>query len=507
MLHTLLKHLGWKKQSFAERHVVITIIIGAVIAMIISLLIGLRQSVWFDEAYSILLAKQSIPQLLHLTAIDTHPPLYYLLLKGWASIFGWSELALRSLSVIAMGGAAFLAGMLVRRLFGARIALVAMIFIVLSPFLLRYGFEIRMYSIGSLVGVAATYVLILALESKERARRLWLYAAYATLVAIGMYTLYYTALLWIAHVVWLVWMHVRKKGTLNELVRAPWVMAYAGAVVLFVPWLPAFLKQMGNGALAPISQAMTLENLLGIVSFNFVYQPIWQLNAVVSLLVLFVLVMIGWMSVKTFRYATTNQQGYLGLLLLYVLVPVAVLTLVGFMRPMYVERYLAHIAIGVSLFIGVAAGLVYPRVNRIGKWLIGILASVLVIGVLQLMVVGNFNFQRLQHPELKQASATLQSCAGGTKILAADPYVAMELDYYRGTCPIYFYSDAAELRGGYAPLNGSSQQVKNPEIELASSSVIYYVYYGDPLLRLPGNLLLTDRTKYGALTIDRLSAE
>jgi hypothetical protein len=132
---------------------------------------------------------------------------------------------------------------------------------------------------------------------------------------------------------------------------------------------------------------------------------------------------------------------------------------------------------------------------------------VLVIGVLQLMVVGNFNFQRLQHPELKQASAALQSCAGGTKILAADPYVAMELDYYRGTCPIYFYSDAAELRGGYAPLDGSSQQVKNPEVELADSSVIYYVYYGDPLLRLPGNLLLTDRTKYGALTIDRLSAE
>lgn len=507
MLDILLKRLGWKKQSFAERHVIITIIIGAVIAMIISLLIGLRQSVWFDEAYSILLAKQSVSQLLHLTAIDTHPPLYYLLLKGWASVFGWSELALRTLSVLAMGGAAFLAGMLAKRLFGARIALVAMIFVVLSPFLLRYGFEIRMYSIGSLVGIAATYVLILALDSRDRARRLWLYAIYAALVAIGMYTLYYTALLWIAHVVWLIWMHARKRGTFNELVRTPWLMAYVGAVVLFVPWLPTFLKQMGNGALAPISQAMTLENLLGIVSFYFVYQPIWQLSAVVSLLVLFVLVMIGWMSVKAFGRATVSQRGYLGLLLLYILVPVAVLTLVGFMRPMYVERYLAHVAIGGSLFVGVAAGLVYPHVNRIGKWLIGVLASVLIIGVLQLAVVGNFNFQRLQHPELKQASAALQNCPDGTKILAADPYVAMELDYYRSSCPIYFYSDAAELKGGYAPLNGSNLQVKNPETELANSGVIYYVYYGDPVLRLPGNLLLTDRMKYGALTIDRLSAE
>jgi mannosyltransferase len=507
MLHTLLKHLGRKKQSFAERHVIIIIIIGAVIAMTLSLLIGLRQSVWFDEAYSILLAKQPIPQLLHLAAIDTHPPLYYLLLKGWASVFGWGEFALRSLSVLAMGGAAFLAGMLVRRLFGARIAIIAMIFVALSPFLIRYGFEIRMYSLGSLIGVAATYALILALDSKERARRLWLYAAYAALVAIGMYTLYYTALLWIAHVVWLVWMHVQRRGSLSELVRAPWLAAYAGAIVLFLPWLPTFLTQMNNGALAPISQAMTLENLLGIVSFNFVYQPIWQLNAVVSLLVLFVLVMIGWMSVKAFTYVKAGQRGYLGLLLLYLLVPVAVLTLVGFMRPMYVERYLAHVAIGGGLFIGVSAGLVYPRANRIGKWLIGILAGVLLIGVMQLAVAGNFNFQRLQHPELRQASAMLQNCTEGTKILAADPYVAIELDYYRGTCPVYFYSDATELKGGYAPLDGSSLQVKNPEVELADSSEIYYVYYGDPILRLPGNLLLTDRTTYGALTIDRLSAE
>lgn len=507
MLHTLLKRLGLHKQSFAERHAIIIMIIGALVAMIISLLIGLRQSVWFDEAYSILLAKQSVSQVLYLTAIDTHPPLYYLLLKGWASIFGWGEFALRSLSVLAMGGAAFLAGMLVKRLFGARVALVAMMFVALSPFLLRYGFEIRMYSIGSLIGVTATYVLILALDAKEKTRRLWLYAAYAVLVAIGMYTLYYTALLWIAHVVWLLWMHWQNKRSLKELVRAPWLLAYVGAVVLFLPWLPTFLKQMSNGALAPIAQAMTLENLLGIVSFNFVYQPIWQLNALVSLLVLFVLVMIGWLGVAAFRYVPAKQRGSLGLLMLYIIVPIAVLTIIGLMRPMYVERYLAHVAIGGSLFIGVAAGIVYPRATRVGKWLIGIFGGILVIGIMQLIIAGNFNFQRLQHPELKQAAVMLHDCNDTTKILAADPYVAMELDYYRASCPIYFYSDAPELKGGYAPLNGSDLQVKHPETDLADDKAIYYVYYGEPTVQLPQTFSLQQRTTYGALTVDYLIAE
>ncbi len=507
MLHTLLKRLGLQKQSFAERHIIIVMIIGAVLAMAISLVIGLSQSVWFDEAYSILLAKQSVPQLLHLAAIDTHPPLYYLLLKGWASMFGWSELALRSLSVLAMGAAAFLAGMLVKRLFGARIALVAMIFIVLSPFLMRYGFEIRMYSIGSLIGIAATYTLILALDAKKKTQRLWLYAAYAVLVAAGVYTLYYTALLWMAHVVWLAWMHWQSKRSFRELVRAPWLMACVGAVVLFLPWLPAFLKQMSNGALAPISQAMTLDNLLGIVSFNFVYQPIWQLNAVMSLLMLFVLIMIGWLSVMALKRVAAKQKRYLILFMLYLLVPVAALTLIGLVRPMYIERYLAHVAIGGSVFVGVAAGLVYPHVTKSKKWLIGVLAGILVIGIMQLVTAGNFNFQRMQHPKLKQAAIMLHDCSDKTKILATDPYVAIELDYYAASCPIYFYSDARELRGGYAPLNGSARQVKNPEIDLADSDMIYYIYYGDPTVQLPRGLQLTDRTSYGALTVDRLSAE
>lgn len=70
-----------KQQPWVERHFVLILILGAVTAMLISLAIGLSQSVWFDEAYSIMVAKQPLGQLLHLTAVDTHPPLYYLLLK------------------------------------------------------------------------------------------------------------------------------------------------------------------------------------------------------------------------------------------------------------------------------------------------------------------------------------------------------------------------------------------------------------------------------------------
>ncbi len=53
-----------------------------------------------DEATSWYLASQSPGDLLRLTSHETFPPLYVLLLKLWTAMFGDSEAALRSISVV-----------------------------------------------------------------------------------------------------------------------------------------------------------------------------------------------------------------------------------------------------------------------------------------------------------------------------------------------------------------------------------------------------------------------
>lgn len=506
MLRTLLNRLFMRRRSVVERHSVVIIAAGAIGAMLLSLSIGLRQSVWFDEAYSILLAKQAWEQLFHLTSIDTHPPLYYLLLKAWAAIFGWSELALRSLSVLAFGGSIFVGGLLVKRLFGARVALIVVALMALSPFMLRYGFEIRMYAFGSLIGVAATYMLVMAYQARVAAERIRYYLIYALLVALGMYTLYYMALLWIAHLVWLVWMEWRRSRSVARLVRAPWVFAYLGAAVLFLPWMPTFLTQFGNGALAPIAEAVTLENMISIVSFLTVYEPLERLGPALSLIVAAAILTIGWLAVRAFRFVTTKERPYLVLLAMYLLMPIAVLAVVGFVRPMFVERYLSHIAIGGSLFVGVAIGIVWPRVKRLGKWAIGGLVGVFLIGVMQLMVLGNYNFQRSNQPAAKAIAALVQDCHDGAIVLAGDPYVAIELLYYLDACPVYFYEPSNYLIGGYAPLNDSDLQVKDPISELPADKPIHYIYFDQPAVDLSANRLLLDRKMFGPVSVDTFNA-
>lgn len=494
------------KSRQLERYFLATVILTAVGAMIISLMIGLQQSVWFDEAYSIMLAKQPVVNLIHLTSMDTHPPFYYLLLKGWAELFGWSEAALRSLSVLAFGGSVVIGALLVKRLFGVRAALMSLPVVALSPFLLRYGFEIRMYALASLVGVSATYVLVTARETRAKAQQWRLYVLYALLVAIGVYTLYYTVLLWIAHFVWLVVIAFKNK---KPILKTPWFAAFVGAVLLFLPWLPVFASQIGNGALAAISQPMTLDNLGGIVSFAFLYMPAWQLDGYTTIIVVFVMLLIGILSYNAFKTATKKETTHLLLLVCYFLVPVIMIALLSLVKPLYVERYLSHVLIGGLLFVGVIIAQATRNTSPRITFSIGVFFVVLLLGVSQLASVGNYNYQRLQKPTVKDAAAAMKNqCGDDTSILAADPYVAIELSYYLpANCQLRFYSDTATLKGGYAPLSDSPARIERPVKELANSHKLYYVYYGTPQLSMPSNLMQNNHQVFGALTVDTFSAE
>ncbi len=440
----------------------------------ISLLIGLRQSVWFDEAYSIIVAKRPLMEIFSLSAVDVHPPVYYLLLKGWAGVFGWSELALRSFSVFALVGTIIIAGLLIKKLFGVRIATVSLLVIMIAPMLLRYGFEIRMYALAMLIGVAATYALVSAMQGKNRSAKQWK-ITYVLLVALGMYTLYYLALLWSAHLAWIAYLQFVHKGKVARLWH--WVLLYGMSFVLFLPQLPLVIKQFTNGALAPISQPLDLQNLIGIASFNTVYQPLWMLTMVTSVVVLIALGAIIYLIITAFK--VTKDKDGLVLLAMYIGVPVALLMTISFIKGMYVERYLVDVTVGLLLLVGVSLGIVITQKSALTlKKRTGLAVAVFVslsVGVMQLFSMGNYNFQRLEKPSVERLASSVDDC-GILPIVAEGPYTAIELDYYLGgACDIYFVSESAELGGGYAPLSQSELRVRNLD-EVAFKDFVYVTY-------------------------------
>jgi uncharacterized membrane protein len=64
-------------------------------------LISLNQSLWLDEAITANVVKNNSYQniVTRFSPNDFHPPLFYLTQKTWSSVFGYSEVGLRSMSV------------------------------------------------------------------------------------------------------------------------------------------------------------------------------------------------------------------------------------------------------------------------------------------------------------------------------------------------------------------------------------------------------------------------
>ncbi|HEY8999613.1 MAG TPA: glycosyltransferase [Candidatus Saccharimonadales bacterium] len=429
---------SWSR--FLARHASALIFFASVAAGVIAACRNLAQSIWFDEAFTTGLINRSVHGLIQGTAHDVHPPLFYLVLKLWAGAFGHSIVTLRMFSVLCGAAAVFFGLRLVKRLFGARAAVWAVPFAVLAPFLLRYDIEARMYAMASLIGIGATYVLVMAMErTRAKQRSFWLWAAYAVLVAMGVYTLYYTALIWVAHFVWCAVLFRRDRKKLRTIIRQPWLLALIASVVLYLPWLPTFLHQAHNIQNGFWIGKPSVNTIVSAFSLAFSWQANWQLSTWESLLFMLAAIAAVYFVVQAWRAVKQPQRTYLLLFALYALVPFAVLYAASLppFQPVFDTRYVSQTIISGYLLVGVAAAIVCkarPSVTHFAAAAVVVFA--LFEGTLTLQTVGNYNFDTVSKPSAKQVMNYLygQNAEDGT-VLAQTSEIYLELHYYAPNAP------------------------------------------------------------------------
>lgn len=214
-------------QSVSKHRFACVTAVCAIAAACGSFALGVGRSIWFDEGYTLIVESQPFARMMDLLKVDVHPPLYYLLLRMWISVFGSDVMALRAMSCVFCGLTVLMSMVLLRFMAGERHALLASPFVVFAPLMLRYGYEIRMYSLIPFLSVLGTYLLLRAMRKdgmrpdRRRSgrgstalrriadRRWWI--AYAIVVALGMYSQYMMAFVWMTHVLWL-YVALRRHG-------------------------------------------------------------------------------------------------------------------------------------------------------------------------------------------------------------------------------------------------------------------------------------------------------
>ena len=137
-------------------------------------LIALNQSLWLDEATTArVVQKYEFTQIINeFSRNDFHPPLYYLFMKAWTNVFGYSEIALRFPSVLFSLLTGYIVYLIGKKLFSndsglatlarmtknRNIGMWAAVFFLFNPLIIYYSQEARMY-------ILATFFLTLGLWS------------------------------------------------------------------------------------------------------------------------------------------------------------------------------------------------------------------------------------------------------------------------------------------------------------------------------------------------------
>jgi uncharacterized membrane protein len=114
------------------------------------------QDLWGDEAFSIFLSQMPLDQVVA-GAADTHPPLYPLFLFAWLRLFGSTVFATRILSAsIGTLIVPLIFAFAKRATTSTRVAWFSTIFATVSPLLIYYSQETRMYELVTLMALAST---------------------------------------------------------------------------------------------------------------------------------------------------------------------------------------------------------------------------------------------------------------------------------------------------------------------------------------------------------------
>lgn len=382
-----------------------------------------RESLWYDESYSAAIVNHPIGEIIRITGGDSHPPLYYVMLRLFRLVFGNSVFILRFVSVLGAFALASLGLGPVRRTLGDRVAVFYTALIFLVPIMLAMAQEMRMYTWSAFwVTGSALYGYLSTTHRKTK-----------DMIRFGLYTLaaaytHYYALLAVVMIcsLLLIWHLVEKKKLF------PFLWVACGVAVGYLPWLNQLAKQVSrvskNFWIQPVSSKLVWSVLC--YPFGDKFQTSWAfLLASPGFLIASFLIVNGILKNiakddKTFKLPLLAIGAYLLTLLAGVVASIVI-------RPVLVERYIVPV-LGL-FFLGIAYGLASFTTRKPLLFACGLL---LLVSVPQLYLV---HTARFNGPMNEIAAALGPQLQQGDIVLHTDEHTFGTFSYYFPNNQQYYY--------------------------------------------------------------------
>jgi uncharacterized membrane protein len=291
-----------------------------------------RQSLWLDEAITVFYAQQSPHTVMQYAAHNQNPPLHGLVMWAWLGVFGTSEAAARSFSVLCSTATAVALMLLACRFLGRRSALLVVVLFTLSNIHLQYAREARGYALVSLLCVVSAGAY-LTLVTQPRWRTACLLGVVNALL---VYTHYVTAFVWLVQLLATVLHHEWRVRAGRHVLVAMLIGA-----ALIAPWMPFALRNVPRTGAYWLG-APTWADLVDVLK-RYAGRR-WHLYAPLVLL----------LGPLRRRIGIAPQAWHPGItvyLALWAFLPIALAFGIATHVPIFLDRYLLYSSLGLLLLI------------------------------------------------------------------------------------------------------------------------------------------------------------
>lgn len=248
------------------------------IGIIFILLPAFHSSIWFDESYSVAIAKHNFIDIWNITGHDVHPALYYWGLHIIYLIFGNNIIAYRLFSVVAIIILGILGYTHIRKDFDEKTGILFSFFTYFLPIMCTYSSELRMYSWSCLlVALMCIYGYRFYREVKEnkefKIKNLIIFGIFSICCCyIHYYALVTAGLINLMILIFLILNLKNKREENNKLakkeLKAFLILAII-QVILYIPWIMFMLSQVNHVRSGFWIILGALNTTVEVLSFQF----------------------------------------------------------------------------------------------------------------------------------------------------------------------------------------------------------------------------------------------
>lgn len=343
------------------------------------------EPLWLDEGYTLLFSRMPLQRLLTVGGEHEHPPLYYLMVHAVLAAHN-STMVPRALSALFGSLTVIALFYLGKTLYGTIAGAIAGALLAVAPLHVFYGQDGRGYELAGLLVVLAYLTLFRASQTGNRA----LWAAYALLCALCLYTEYITAFALAPQVILLgrAWKAGQRRAVLLSL---------GGAALLFLPWMGVLAHDASSvagdywiPAPNPTIVADTFLEFVGLVTACSA-SPC-QGHEVVSALsgneVIVASVLVA-CALAVGLVAAWRRSVDTAVLVLWLLFPFTAILIIGIARPLYLDRVFLDASFPVYLLL--AGGLARLRWTALPAGIVVALMCVVAPSQLANVYAGGYN--------------------------------------------------------------------------------------------------------------------